>query len=74
MSGLLGLLDLGANSFQQTNAGVAIAGKNIANINTPGYSRERTDNTNGNVATRQEPPLLAGRERLAAGSSGMADA
>lgn len=74
MSGLLGLLDLGANSFQSTNAGVAIAGKNIANINTPGYSRERTDSTSGNVGTRQEAPLLSSRERLAAGASGMADA
>src|SRR5215468_6398679 len=85
MAGLLGLLDLGAGAYQAQNAGVAVAGKNIANINTPGYSRESVDLRSvaqgsllGGVIAgdpmRQDSPLLSSQERLAAGSSGMADA
>src|SRR5215510_3120963 len=72
MAGLLGLLDVGANAFRAQNAGVAVSGRNIANINTEGFSRE--DITPTGDFTRQEAPLLATRERLSAGSSGMADA
>src|SRR5215510_13951079 len=72
MAGLLGLLDVGANAFRAQNAGVAVSGRNISNINSEGYSREGITPTGDFV--RQDAPLLASRERLAAGSSGMADA
>src|SRR5215831_14065673 len=72
MAGLLGLLDFGANAFRTQNAGVAVSGRNIANINTEGYTRE--DLGPKGDFTHQDMPLLSSRERLAAGSFGMADA
>jgi len=41
MSGLLGLLDLGAGAMTAQNAGMAVASRNTANVNTEGYSRQR---------------------------------
>lgn len=38
---LLSLLHLGANAMTAQNAGVATATNNVANANTPGYSREQ---------------------------------
>ena len=43
MSGLLGLLGLGAGAISAQNAGVAVSGRNTANVNTEGYSQERVD-------------------------------
>ena len=85
MAGLLGLLDLGADAFTAQNAGVAVAGRNLANVNTLGYSVESVDLEAqlgaplvGGVTVgdprRADSPLLSARERLAAGSYGMSDA
>src|SRR5262249_27848102 len=85
MSGLLGLLDLGASAFMAQNAGVAVSGRNLANVNTEGYSAERLDLQSqlaaplvGGVVARDprraESPLLSARARLGAGAFGMADA
>ncbi len=41
MLGLFGTLDLGARSLQTQRQGVEVAGQNIANVNTPGYTRQR---------------------------------
>ena len=43
MSGLLGLLGLGAGAISAQNAGIAVSGRNTANVNTEGYSQERVD-------------------------------
>ncbi len=43
MSGLFGLLNLGARSLQAQQLGLEVAGHNIANVNTPGYSRQRVN-------------------------------
>src|ERR1017187_7799475 len=41
MPGLFGILDMASRSLQTQMAGVEIAGQNLANVNTPGYSRQR---------------------------------
>jgi flagellar hook-associated protein 1 FlgK len=40
MLGLFGTLNLAARSLQTQMAGVEVAGQNLANVNTPGYSRQ----------------------------------
>jgi flagellar hook-associated protein 1 FlgK len=41
MLGLFGTLNLAARSMQTQMAGVEVAGQNLANVNTAGYSRQR---------------------------------
>lgn len=41
MSGLFGLLNLGARALQTQRTGVEIAGQNLANVNNPSYARQR---------------------------------
>ncbi|MDD5349005.1 MAG: flagellar hook-associated protein FlgK [Chthoniobacteraceae bacterium] len=41
MSGLIGALDSAAKSLATQSEGVQLAGKNLANANTPGYARQR---------------------------------
>src|ERR1022692_4901977 len=41
MLGLFGTLNLAARSLQTQMAGVEIAGQNLGNVNTPGYSRQQ---------------------------------
>src|SRR5258706_1401417 len=78
MSGLLGLLGLGAGAISAQNAGVAVSGRNTANVNTEGYSQERIDfeslrgvpSVGGVLAgdpQRYADDLLAGRERMSDG-------
>ena len=43
MIGLLGTLNLAARSLQTQQAGVAVTGQNLANVNTPGYARQVLD-------------------------------
>src|ERR1700733_10066813 len=43
MLGLFGTLNLAARSLQTQQAGVQVSGQNLANVNTPGYSRQRVD-------------------------------
>ena len=43
MLGLFGTLNLAARSMQTQMAGVEVAGQNIANVNTAGYSRQRVN-------------------------------
>ncbi|HUA39671.1 MAG TPA: flagellar hook-associated protein FlgK [Candidatus Sulfopaludibacter sp.] len=43
MLGLFGTLDLAARSLQTQMTGVEVAGQNLANINTTGYSRQRVE-------------------------------
>jgi flagellar hook-associated protein 1 FlgK len=52
MLGLFSTLDMANRSMQTQMTGVEVAGQNIANVNTPGYSRQRVDiTTTGDVAT-----------------------
>ncbi len=85
MSDLLRLLDLGAGSIAASNAGIAAAGNNTANVNTEGYSRQRIDMRSqlaaplvGGVLAqgpmRMEDALLAGRMRTSAGAQSMSEA
>ena len=41
MSGLFGVLDVANRGLTITQQGIRVAGHNIANVNTPGYSRQR---------------------------------
>jgi flagellar hook-associated protein 1 FlgK len=43
MLGLFGTLNLAARSLQTQMMGVEVAGQNLANVNTAGYSRQRVD-------------------------------
>ena len=81
MSGLLGLLGLGAGALTAQNAGVAVSGRNTANVNTEGYSQERVDlealrgvpHVGGVLAgnpQRFADDLLSGRERQSDGARG----
>ncbi len=45
MLGLFSTLDMAKRSMQTQMTGVEVAGQNIANVNTPGYSRQRVDIT-----------------------------
>jgi flagellar hook-associated protein 1 FlgK len=84
MSGLLGLLDLGNTALIAQDAAIATSGRNTANVNTAGYSRESVDLqsqlaaplvggvTVGDV-TRADDQLLAANERNTAGSQGYSD-
>jgi flagellar hook-associated protein 1 FlgK len=40
MLGLLGTLNLASRSLQTQQAGIAVSGQNLANVNTPGYARQ----------------------------------
>lgn len=78
MSGLFGLLDMGASAFTAHTAGVSVVGNNLANVATEGHSRQsvvlNADALIGGVRAdgvlRAENYLLAGRERDSAGSLG----
>ena len=78
---LLSSLSLGFNALLAQQAGVAVTGRNTANVNTPGYQRESIDLSAepgsplvGGVrtgdATRSADDLLSARERTQAGASG----
>jgi flagellar hook-associated protein 1 FlgK len=43
MLGLFGALSMANRSLQTQRAGTEVAGHNLANVNTPGYSRQRVD-------------------------------
>ncbi len=75
MPGLLGLLDLGAGALAAQNAGIAVTGRNTANVNTEGYSRESVmlsselaapmiGGVTASGVSRAGSDLLAARERL----------
>ncbi|HEY1171690.1 MAG TPA: flagellar hook-associated protein FlgK [Verrucomicrobiae bacterium] len=47
MLGLFGSLNLGARSLQTQQQGVEVSGHNLANVNTPGYARQRLQISTG---------------------------
>lgn len=79
MAGIGKLLNIGAQALNASTAGAAVAGRNTANVNTPGYSRERVDLNSelgsplvGGVrvdgTVRMGDHLLAARQRVSDGS------
>ncbi len=62
MSGLFGVLDVANRGLSATQQGIRVTGHNIANVNTPGYSRQRQvlaastpiERTNGHLGTGVE--------------------
>jgi flagellar hook-associated protein 1 FlgK len=85
MSDLLSLLGLGANGIAAQNRGVGVAGNNVSNVNTPGYSRQRvsfealqgTPHAGGVRAAETErvaSSMLAARIRTSGGSLAKATA
>jgi len=85
MSDLLSLLSLGSSALAAQNTGVAVATNNVANLNTPGYSRQRADLESleaaplvGGVRSgspqRLADDLLSGQIQNAAGSLAMSQA
>src|SRR3954468_22945637 len=85
MSDLLSLLSLGASALAAQNSGVAVATNNVANANTPGYSRQRVDLESlegapavGGVRSatpqRLADDMLSGQIQTAAGSLAMSQA
>lgn len=57
MLGLFGTLDLARRAMQTHMTGVEVAGHNLANVNTPGYSRQRVD-----ITPSLDLPTQAGTE------------
>lgn len=43
MSVLYGVLNIGASALRTQQLGLDVTGNNIANVNTPGYSRQRVN-------------------------------
>ncbi len=70
MSGLFGILDVAGRGLLVTQKGLQTTSHNIANVNTPGYSRQRQivesslpiQNPNGNLGTGAEQTSV---ERIA---------
>jgi len=57
MLGLFGTLNLAARSLQTQMTGVEVAGQNLANVNTTGYSRQRVQ-----IQTTADIPTTIGPE------------
>jgi flagellar hook-associated protein 1 FlgK len=53
MAGLYGILGIASGALQADEGAVTITGNNIANVNTPGYSREQ-------VNLSENPPIQVG--------------
>src|ERR1700744_856149 len=78
---LLDSLSLGSSALLAQQAGIAVTGRNTANVNTPGYQRESIDFEAqpgsplvGGVTTgsayRSSDDLLSAQERSQAGAGG----
>lgn len=85
MADLLSLLSLGSAGLSAQHGGASIAANNAANVNSPGYSRQRVDlraqlaaplvgGVRSGAPQRLEDVLLARRERDAHGASGLSAA
>lgn len=83
MGGLLSSLNLGASALLAQQAGVAVSGRNTANVNTAGYQKESVllqsqpgaplvGGVLAGSATRAADDLLSTRERSQSGASGRA--
>lgn len=66
MPGLFGILNLGAQSLSNQQLGIEVAGHNLANVNTPGYTRQRL-----NLATNHAIRMPYGSVGTGAGITGI---
>src|ERR1700690_2100261 len=57
MLGLFGTLNLATRALEAQQAGVAVAGQNLANANNPAYARQRVQ-----LQTTAALPTAAGQE------------
>lgn len=73
MADLLSLLSYGSNAISRTNSSISVTTNNVANVDTEGYSRQRTDDKTGD-AVRVSSNLLSGQIQTAAGSLAMSQA
>lgn len=69
MAGLLGNLTLASQALQAQQRGLEVTGQNIANVNTPGYTRRIADL----VAIAPTEPTSAGNGVMVAGVRAMRD-
>ncbi len=60
MTQLFGVLTLGTNALLAQQRGIDVTGNNIANVNTPGYSRQRLDLRTAEPMTSTIGPLGGG--------------
>jgi flagellar hook-associated protein 1 FlgK len=85
MSDLLSLLSLGSSALAAQNTGIAVATNNVANVNTPGFSRQRADlesleaapligGVRSGTPQRLADDMLSGHIQSAAGSLAMSQA
>lgn len=73
MADLLSLLSFGSNAISRTNSSISVTTNNVANVDTEGYSRQRTDDKTGD-AVRVSSNLLSSQVQTAAGSLAMSQA
>ncbi|GAB4172451.1 MAG: flagellar hook-associated protein FlgK [Calditrichia bacterium] len=60
MSGILGSLEIARKALWASRLGLDVTSQNIANVNTPGYSRQRVDLTPSNPVNLGFGPLGTG--------------
>jgi flagellar hook-associated protein 1 FlgK len=65
MSTLSSILNIGRGALQAQQKAISVTGNNIANVNTPGYTRQRADLVNGE-AISDTPGQMGGGVKVAA--------
>lgn len=64
MSTLSSILNIGRSALQAQQKGISVTGNNIANVNTPGYTRQRAELQNGE-AISDTPGQMGGGVKVA---------
>jgi flagellar hook-associated protein 1 FlgK len=64
MLGLFGTLNLGTRSLATQQQGTEVAGHNLANVNTPGYARQRLSITTGITVPSSVGPQGTGSDAI----------
>ncbi len=65
MSTFSSILNIGRSALQAQQKAISVTGNNIANVNTPGYSRQRAELVNGE-AINDTPGQMGGGVKVAA--------
>lgn len=60
MSGITSILDIAARALSAEQVGVEVTSHNVANVNTPGYSRQRVDFVTGITVPSPYGPMGTG--------------
>lgn len=64
MSTLSSILNIGRSALQAQQKAISVTGNNVANVNTPGYTRQRADLENGD-AINGRPGQMGGGVKVA---------